>query len=375
MSADSKNRAVKLGGKEFDRVENGLDEVEVAAYISELVKRNQELESSREDTAALHRLAERYVTEADRLAQQIRAEAKERANQECEAIISKAEKEAQKIIDEKLAEVMSGAKKRAEQIEAEAAEKAGRRAAEIQAEAEQKAANLLKNGINKVRDELGAIVNQEFDLLLQELQSLERQTIAAKVKLEQRFTPVRQEQHAALDIPSSVGENVSGTEAQKEPEQTKADIPVDEGENTFAAHETTVELVMDIETGEDENKLSGKCDIEAKDVPFLLYEVQVQPPVDIDRVMKLVAHLDRAGSVRSTEMKLDNIENPIISVFLNEPVDMVSLLEESAEVSSAENVLPTGDNSIDTGYVQVSLAGQKTRNKKGFRANLASLRR
>ena len=55
-----KDGAVVLGGREFKRVKNGLDEAQVASLIEELIKERDELAQSQDHIASLNRLADWY---------------------------------------------------------------------------------------------------------------------------------------------------------------------------------------------------------------------------------------------------------------------------------------------------------------------------
>ena len=55
-----KDGVIALGGREFNRVKNGLDEAQVASFIEELTKERDELAQSQDHIASLNRLADRY---------------------------------------------------------------------------------------------------------------------------------------------------------------------------------------------------------------------------------------------------------------------------------------------------------------------------
>jgi len=51
---------VVLGGHEFNRVKNGLDEAQVASFIDELTKERDKMAQSQDHIASLNRLADWY---------------------------------------------------------------------------------------------------------------------------------------------------------------------------------------------------------------------------------------------------------------------------------------------------------------------------
>jgi len=55
-----KDSVVMLGGHEFKRVKNGLDEAQVASFIDELTRERDKLAQSQDHIASLNRLADWY---------------------------------------------------------------------------------------------------------------------------------------------------------------------------------------------------------------------------------------------------------------------------------------------------------------------------
>ena len=84
----AKDNVIDLGGWEFKRVKNGLDEAQVASIINELIGQREALIQRTEHLNSLNKLAERTVTEADRLAEEMATEAIDQAKAEAAAIIA-----------------------------------------------------------------------------------------------------------------------------------------------------------------------------------------------------------------------------------------------------------------------------------------------
>jgi len=59
-NAAKKDGVVVLGGHEFKRVKNGLDEAQVASFIDELTKERDKLAQSQDHIASLNRIADWY---------------------------------------------------------------------------------------------------------------------------------------------------------------------------------------------------------------------------------------------------------------------------------------------------------------------------
>ena len=71
--------ARQLWGRDFDIVKEGLDESQVAMFITELIGERDMLLQRQEHMLSLSKLAERTVAEADKLAEEIKTEAEKEA--------------------------------------------------------------------------------------------------------------------------------------------------------------------------------------------------------------------------------------------------------------------------------------------------------
>jgi len=181
-----KDDVVVLGGCEFTRVKNGLDEAQVAPFIDELTRERDKLAQSQDHIASLNRLAEMTVVEADKLATQIKTETEEQAKAEGTAIIDKAKEQARQMAEQKIAE---------------AVEIANEKAKAIQARAEEEAALMLERERNKIKSELHNLVNQQFGYMLEELESLKKQAAAVQADFGNKLAkPAEVNSAAATEI-------------------------------------------------------------------------------------------------------------------------------------------------------------------------------
>ena len=187
MSSNAKkDDVVVLGGREFTRVKNGLDEAQVAPFIDELTEERDKLAQSQDHIVSLNRLAEMTVVEADKLAAQIKTEAEEQARSEGTAIIDKAKEQARQMAEQKIAE---------------AVEIANGKAKTIQTKAEEEAALMLERERNKIKSELHNLVNQQFGYMLEELESLKKQAAAVQADFGNKLTrPGEMSSVAATEI-------------------------------------------------------------------------------------------------------------------------------------------------------------------------------
>ena len=177
-----KDDVVVLGGREFKRAKNGLDEAQVAPFIDELTEERDKLAQSQDHIASLNRLAEMTVVESDKLATQIKTEAEEQAKAEGTAIMDKAKEQARQMAEQKIAE---------------AVEVANEKANAIQVKADEEAALMLENERNKIRSELHNLVNQQFGYMLEELENLKKQAAAVQADFGNKLAKPQEENSAA----------------------------------------------------------------------------------------------------------------------------------------------------------------------------------
>lgn len=321
MGDNSKDDVIELGGRNIKRVKNGLDEAQVASFIDELVSERDKLGQSQDHIASLTRLAEKTITEADGLAEQIKLEAAEQAKAESSDIIEKAKEQA----ETESAAIIDEAKEQAQQIaeekQAEAMEVANEKARAIQAEAERKAALLLENGRKRIQDELdelGNLVNQQFDHLLEELEGLKQQATAAKSDFEHKLSQHREESsNITMEI-----------EEESDAATVEGGKGLDESLNLTQAMDQTdksLEFSMLFQT-EDQAEVGEPQ-----------WDVEILPPVDIAKIMKVVTCLDQLPEVGNTEIIPRN-DTPSIMVFLREPMDFVNVLRTIPEITYVEEV-------------------------------------
>jgi hypothetical protein len=245
MSSNAKkDDVVVLGGREFNRVKNGLDEAQVAPFIDELTKERDKFAQSHEHVASLNRLAEMTVVEADKLAAQIKTEAEEQAKAEGTAIIDKAKEQARQLAEQKISE---------------AVEVANEKAKAIQTKAEEEAALMLEQERAKIKSELHNLVNQQFGYMLDELESLKKQAAAVQADFDNKLakpgevsgataTKITEESDA---IAAKITEESDALAAKiAEESASEAAKTAEENENLVAEEKETAteEIVDDKET-------------------------------------------------------------------------------------------------------------------------------
>jgi hypothetical protein len=409
-----KDDVVVLGGREFNRVKNGLDEAPVASFIDELTKERDKLAQSQDHIASLNRLAEMTVVEADKLATQVKTEAAEQAKAESTAIIDKAREQARQMAEQKIAE---------------AVEIANEKANAIKVKAEEEAALLLENERTKIRGELHNLVNQQFGYMLEEMENLKKQAAAVQADFDNKLSkPGEKDSTAAVEIAEESDTIVAKIAEERDTAAAKIAEEIDAAaakiveESDAAAAEERDTIVMEekdaaaAEIAEErdaivmEEKDAAAAEIieerdtivaeESKapvehpepsqatnhieksfDLSKLLeiedqaelgkpqWEVEILPPFDISKIMEVVSYLDQLPEVVNTEMIVPQIDMPSILVFLREPMNFVDVLQTMPAVAHVEEV--TIDKAATNGEpgkgprkVRISLSGSTTAQEK-----------
>lgn len=373
-----KDGVVVLGGREFNRVKNGLDEAQVASFIDELTEERDKLAQSQDHIASLNRLAEMTVVEADKLATQVKTEAAEQTKAESTAIIDKAKEQAREMAEKKIAE---------------AVEIANEKANAIKAKAEEEAALLLENERTKIRGELHNLVNQQFGYMLEEMENLKKQAAAVQADFDNKLSkPGEEDSTAAAEITeeseaaaakiaeesdaiaAKIAEERDDAAAEIAEEIDAAAVKITEERDAAAAEESDT-IVAEIAEESDTIVIEKSLDLsklfESGDKPELgkpQWEVEILPPFDIAKIMEVVSFLDQLPEVANTEMIVPQIDMPSILVFLREPMNFVDVLQTIPAIAHVEEV--TTDEAATNGEpgkgprkVRVSLSGNTTSQK------------
>jgi hypothetical protein len=338
----AKDDVIVLGGHEFKRVKNGLDEAQVTSVIDELISERDKLAQSQDHMASLNRLAERAIVEADKLAMQIKTEVAEQAKAESAAIVDKAKEQGRQMVEKKIAEAVRLANEEANAIKAKA---------------EKEAALLLENQKNKIWGELRNLVNQQSGYLLEELERLKQQASAIQAGFDNRSPEFGEgKSTATVEIAQEKDGAAGGFAEQRDTmvaeasKKTVGECPhqpeprwlaTDDAEKSFEPSE-----LLRIE----EQPESGKPQ----------WEVEILPPFEIARIMEVVSFLDQLPEVVNTEMIVPQIDAPLILVFLRRPINVVDVLQKVPAVASVEEVMANiASANGKPRKVRISLSGEK----------------
>ncbi len=270
MGNTTKGDVIELGGYEFKRVKNGLDEAQVTSYITELISERNKLLQCQDHLSSLTTLAERTVAEADRLAEQIKTETVDQAKNEAATIITQAEEQAQEMVEERRAEIITTADEQA---------------VAIKAEAERKAELLLENEKRKIRPELSDFVNKLFSQLLSEFESFKQQIVSSQEEFGHKLSHLEEE---------------TSTVTMEE----------DERRDEFPEPIKTADQTNIGEPG---------------------WELEVLPPLDVVKMMEVVTYLDQLPEIERTEI-IPRADIPSIMVFVSKPINLIDVLKTLPEV-------------------------------------------
>jgi hypothetical protein len=338
MGNTAKDDVIVLGGREFRRVKNGLDEAQVTSFIDGVIKERDKLAKSQDHIASLNRLAERSIVEADKLATQIKTEAAEQAKAESAAIIDKAKEQARQMAEKRITE---------------AVELANEKANAIKGKAEEEAALLLENEKNKIRNELRNLVNQQFGYLLEELEHLKQQAAAIQADFGNK-SPEPREEKSTVTVKIAEEGDAAAAEIAKE-------------SDTIVAEASKKILDKHLETSRATDKTEKSFELskllQIEEQPELgkpQWEVEILPPFEIAKIMEVVAFLDKLPEVANTEMIVPQIDVPLILVFLRKPLNFVDVLKTISAVAYVEEVTP--DTAATNGKprkVRIGFSGNK----------------
>jgi vacuolar-type H+-ATPase subunit E/Vma4 len=226
--------ARQLWGRDFDIVKEGLDESQVAMFITELIGERDELLQRQDHLASLTKLAERTVAEADKLAADIRKEIEEESQSQAAMILAKAEKEAQELMEQKRAEILDVANKEAQEVR----NRAQQEAAAIKAQAQQEVEHLVNQQQQRVQEEVKEMAQKLHSQLMAGLKGVTEQATALQaewesklsVSLEGSLSPASISPSPSVPVTEEPIEEMTIPDASEEPVEKKAALDTPEPE-------------------------------------------------------------------------------------------------------------------------------------------------
>jgi vacuolar-type H+-ATPase subunit H len=303
-----------IGERVFRKTKLGLAEEEVRSYVEELVNQRNALIKRQEHLAGLTELAEKTIIEANNLSQMMMKKSTEQAKAEADKIMAKAEQDGEQIIKTKKAEAKAVAEKEA---------------AAVVAEAQRHAKSIREETFNSIRTEATALAQKLQNELIANIDSIKKQVLSAGIKVE----PVIASSHAAP--PAARGDNKDNKESKEKPAPVLSE---------------------------------GEKGVLRDHIPWL--EIEIMPPMDIEKIMEFIAHLESLPKVKTTDL-LPETPNPLIRVFLNEPSPLAEMLRAFPEVEQVIELSDTTGGDTPSGEkrqrIQIVLGknpGKNTESKK-----------
>jgi hypothetical protein len=332
MDADKQN-ILEFRGYIFKRVKSGLDEKQVTELFDKVLNEKEELIKRQGHLSSLMKLAEKTISEADVMAEQIKLEAEARAKEE-----------AQQLIDSIIAEVTADANKKAESLKQSALEEAQeillKKAEELQAKLNQSAQELCQRMLGHTEALAQDLTSLKVELE-QEASSFLNYTSPNGIKASGEVTPAVTEIQAPTAVagPSTPAEAVPST-AVDASQIDVATPSVDEKASTTAVIEESVKA----------EKTPDKSSVEfsnTNEMKFL--EVEILPPRDTNEINKIRTFLNKLPGVQAEAPK-NFVDKTTMKVTFSREINLTKALSDQSFV---QQVYDVEDNGIRK--IQVSL--------------------
>jgi len=352
---------VELWGRQFNLVKNGLSEAQVVSFVNDLAKQHDVLLQRHEHLSALTKLAERTVTEADKLANEMKeeavkegkaeavkaiAEAERAAKEKSERVIAEAEARAEAIVKEREAQVIASATKDADTIRAEAGKASEQIKKDAQAEAtrllneaeargrhiaEQKEAEAITKANNEAKEIIAAAQREASSMLEQE-----------KLKIQPEIANfIRGMRGRLMDELESLRKQATTLESRFQMLGGISEEPVEE---RLEKADALMELV-----GNDAQTDNGEPE----------WEVEIVPPIDIMKIMNIVSYLDSLPDVVRTEIIPRN-DRTSVTVYTDHPITLIELIKALPEVGHAEETTLNEDSKVKKISLALSTTGENS---------------
>jgi len=320
----NKEGMVELWGREFNLAKNGLDETQIVSFVNELMSERDQLIQQAEHLAALTKLAEKTVVEADKLAEEIKQETAEQTEAETTAIIAKAEEQARQIIEEKRTEIITIVTKEAEAIKANAEREAGL---------------LVERERERIQPELRDITQQLYRELLSQLKSLKQQVTALEVEFEHKLSQPA-EQTSIVTMEKEAPSAQVPTTIQQASNITaiiSSEVSLERAEDKSTESQQPTQTIDQANTSELEEEAPLSVDSQAELIYNDEVELEILPPIDVKQIMGIMRYLDSLSEIKNTEL-IPVIDRPLIIVSLREPMHLIEILRTLPEVDEAKEV-------------------------------------
>ena len=281
-NADSNNEEIfRIGDRSFRKIKLGLAEEEVRAYVEELINQRDALLKRQEHLAALTELAEKTVMDASNLSQAMTKKAADQAKAEGDKMRARAEQETDQYVKARKAEAKAVADKESEAIKAEA---------------DRQARLIREQHLDGIRAEAVSLSQKLQNDLIANIENMKKSI-------------------------ATIGKNFKPMESSAD----TSSVNVSENKDKSA-------VLSDREKG-----------VLLDHVPWL--EIEIMPPMDIEKIMDLISHLEKLPEVKTTDL-LPETPNPLIRVFLSKPLALANMLRTLPQISQVTELFDS--NSVDS---------------------------
>ena len=303
-NADSNNEEIfRIGDRSFRKIKLGLAEEEVRAYVEELINQRDALLKRQEHLAALTELAEKTVMDASNLSQAMTKKAADQAKAEGDKMRARAEQETDQYVKARKAEAKAVADKESEAIKAEA---------------DRQARLIREQHLDGIRAEAVSLSQKLQNDLIANIENMKK-SIATIGK---NFKPM---ESSADTLSVNVSEN-----------KDKSAVLSDREKGVLLDH-----------------------------VPWL--EIEIMPPMDIEKIMDLISHLEKLPEVKTTDL-LPETPNPLIRVFLSKPLALANMLRTLPQISQVTELFDSNSVDSETGEkrerIQVTFGTNSGKNQQ-----------
>jgi cell division septum initiation protein DivIVA len=281
---------ISIGGRSFRKTKFGLAEDEVRAYIGELVNQRDALVKGQEHLKDLNELAQKTVIDANNISRAIAQKVIDQAKTEAQNLHVKAEQQAEEFLKTVKAQAKTAAEKAAAEINAD-----------------------VSRQVKVVREQQLADIQSEAANLAQKLQN----DLIAYIENMKKNVASLSTKYQSVELGKiELVKNVRGQNVIE------------------AGNDKTVNMAAKVSDGE-----KG---VSSNPVPWL--EIELMPPMDIEKTMDLISELEKMPAVKTTDL-LPETPNPLIRVFLNKPLPLAENLRKLPHIAQVtESVGSNGDN-------------------------------
>lgn len=344
---EGKDEIIEFEGHQFDIVKMGVDTAQITDYVKELTSQRDALAQREEHFSSLTKLAERTVTEADRLAKEMKQEAGDQARAEAKEIMARAAEEAQQMIEEKRAEIVTIANEEA---------------IAIRAGAQQEAKELLEDQRSRIKPEIKAMAQQLYGQLLSQFENLKQQVGVFEEQFETKLSQITDPDSTTTtptDPPLvSTPATVVSDEGKLAPDIT-AETSLEDTGDIGSQFEELIQAIGSIDTSDSPEKAPVLADNQNVAPDNRQVELEILPPLDITKIMGIIGYLDNLPEIETTEL-IPSLEKPSIIVFQRQPIRLADILGKLPEVGqvreyTSEEVLVTGTAGTEARHQKIEI--------------------